>query len=60
MMVLEFKGKTATEALEKIAYAPIEHHWGCDQILIDGCHFAMSDVQDYAKATLAAIGGDDD
>lgn len=60
MMVLEFKGKTVTEALEKIAYAPIEHHWGCDQILIDGCHFAMSDVQDYAKSTLAAIGGDDE
>lgn len=52
MSKMEFKGKTETEALEKIANAPLEHHWGCDQILIDGCHFAMSDVQDYAKATL--------
>ena len=49
---MEFKAKTATEALEKIANAPLEHHWGCDQILIDGLHFSMDNVQDYAKATL--------
>ena len=49
---MEFKEKTATEALEKIANAPLEHHWGCDQILIHGLHFSMDDVQAYAKATL--------
>lgn len=49
---MEFKVKTATEALEKIANAPLEHHGGCDQILIDGLYFSMAAVQDYAKATL--------
>lgn len=49
---MEFKAKTATEALEKIANARLEQHWGCDQIFIYDLPFAMSDVQDYAKATL--------
>ncbi|WP_251421161.1 MULTISPECIES: hypothetical protein [Lactococcus] len=49
---MEFKAKTATEALEKIANASREYHWGCDQIFIYDLPFEMSDVQDYAKATL--------
>lgn len=52
MSKMEFKAKTATEALEKIANAPREYHWGCDQIFIYDLPFEMSDVQDYAKATL--------